>query len=183
VSLADLTPIDPLPEAVARSAAALVADQRRVNTLVAVAAGGDGWHATLRPADQRRLVRMGHFPTYSAELGWTAGDVAGHLRDSARIFTHRLRRMCNEKEPPLADFVTDDRLRLADYRSTPPARLAEQLLGSQAELLQTVVGIGSEELDRAGVHAVDGRITVADILVFLPGHQRDHAEQLAAMLA
>ena len=43
------------------------------------------------------------------------GDVAGHLHDSAQIFTDRLRRMCEERQPQLADFVTDAPERLADY--------------------------------------------------------------------
>ncbi|WP_157943974.1 DinB family protein [Blastococcus atacamensis] len=149
---------------------------------MAAAASGERWHATLQPEDRQRLVHLGHFPDYSSELDWTVGDVAGHLRDSAQVFTERLRRMCTERQPQLADFVTDAPERLAGYRSPPPAQLLRQLRRAQDELLQTVAGVGATELDRTGLHAVDGRISVAEVLDFLPRHQLDHAQQLAAQL-
>jgi hypothetical protein len=177
-----MTLIGSLPGLVARSTVALQAQQSRVALLVAAAASGDRWHAVLTPEDRQRLVHLGHFPEYATELDWTVGDVAGHLRDSAQIFTDRLRRMCGERQPQLADFVTDSPERLADYRSRPPAQLLQQLGRAQDELLQTVTGVGATDLDRTGLHAVDGQISVAEVLDFLPRHQRDHAQQLAAQL-
>ena len=177
-----MTVISSVPALVARSTVALEAQQSRVALLVAAAASDDRWHAALQPEDRNRLVRLGHFPEYATELDWTVGDVAGHLRDSAQIFTHRLRRMCRERQPQLADFVTDAPERLADYRSRPPAQLLQELRRAQDELLQTVAGVGATELDRTGLHTVNGRISVAEVLDFLPRHQGDHAQQLAAQL-
>ncbi|SFT87028.1 DinB superfamily protein [Geodermatophilus amargosae] len=177
-----MTVIGSVPGLVARSTVALEAQQSRVALLVAAAASDDRWHAALHPEDRNRLIRLGHFPEYATELDWTVGDVAGHLRDSARIFTDRLRRMCRERQPQLADFATDAPERLADYRSRPPAQLLEELSRAQDELLRTVAGVGATELDRTGLHAVDGRISVAEVLDFLPRHQLDHAQQLAAQL-
>jgi DinB superfamily len=177
-----MTLIGSVPDLVAGSTVALEAQQSRVAQLLGAAASDDRWHAALQPEDRQRLVRLGHFPDYATELDWTVGDVAGHLRDSAQIFTDRLRRMCTEREPQLADFVTDAPERLADYRSTPPAQLLQELRLAQEELLQTVAGMGATELHRTGVHAVDGRISVAEVVDFLPRHQLDHAEQLAAQL-
>jgi DinB superfamily len=177
-----MTLIGSLAGLVARSTVALEAQQSRVALLAAAAAADDRWHAALHPEDRQRLVHLGHFPDYAAELDWTVGDVAGHLRDSAQIFADRLRRMCRERQPQLADFVTDAPERLADYRSRPPAQLLQQLRGAQDELLQTVAGVGATDLNRTGLHAVDGPVSVAEVLDFLPRHQRDHAEQLAAQL-
>ena len=109
-----------LPGSVARFTGALEAQQSRVALLVAAAASDDRWHAAAHPEDRQRLVHHGHFSEYANELDWTVGDVAGHLRDNAQIFTDRLRRMCEERQPQLADFVTDAPERLADYRSRPP---------------------------------------------------------------
>jgi hypothetical protein len=171
-----------VPEAVARSASALAEEQWRVAGLVTAVGARERWDALLDSDSRWRLVRRGHFPHYAAELDWTPREVVGHLRDSARIFTERLHRIRAEDTPLLADFVTDAPQRLADYRATPVDRLADELRTAQSALLATVAGLGPADLDRAGLHEVDGRVRVADLIAFLPGHQRDHAEQLAALL-
>jgi hypothetical protein len=181
-SIGSLPHLDPDPDLVARSTVTLEEQQSKVALLVAAAASDDRWHACLQPEDRQRLVHLGHFPDYAIELDWTVGEVAGHLRDSARVFTDRLRRMCTERQPRLADFVTDAPERLDDYRSTPPAQLLQQLRRAQEELLRTVAGVDATQLHRTGLHAVDGRITVVEVLDFLPRHQLDHAQQLAAQL-
>lgn len=177
-----MTVVGSLPGSVARSTAALEAQQSKVALLVAAAASGDRWHATLQPEDRQRLIHLGHFAQYATELDWTVGDVAGHLRDSAQIFTDRLRRMCTQCQPQLADFVTDAPERLAHYRSRPPTQLLEELRRAQDELLRTVAGVRAADLDRTGLHTVDGPVSVAEVLDFLPRHQLDHAQQLAAQL-
>ena len=171
-----------VPETVARGAAALADEQWRVAVLVATIGTRGRWTATLGTDARWRLVRRGHFPLYASELDWTPREVVGHLRDSARVFTERLRRMTTEDSPRLHDFVPDHPDRLADYRETPFGVLADELRTAQAGLLSTIAGLGSDDLLRAGVHEVDGRVTVADLLDFLPAHQRDHAEQLTALL-
>lgn len=167
---------------VAASTAALGEEQWRVAVLLRTTSTRGSWDATLDDDARWPLVRRGHFPTDAAELDWTPREVAGHLRDSARVFTERLRRLCTEDRPRLPDFVPTDPGRLADYHRTPPELLVDQLRAASAELLTTVATLRPDELDRVGVHEVDGPVTVADVLAFLPAHQRDHAEQLAALL-
>jgi DinB superfamily len=177
-----MTTTETVPDAVASAVSALAGEQWRVYVLVDAALAADTWEARLRPEQRRRLVRLGHFPAYSAELDWTPREVAGHLRDSARIFADRIRRIRSEPEPLLADFVTDAPERLADYRSTDPTRLVAELRAAQAQLLQAVVEVRGDDLELAGIHELDGRVPLAGLLAFLPGHQRDHADQLAALL-
>ena len=167
---------------VAAATAALAEEQWRVATLVQAVEIRGRWTAELGTDARWGLVRRGHFPQYPSELDWTPREVVGHLRDSARVFTDRLRRMTGEDTPPLADFVTDGADRVADYRSTPVEVLADELRTAQAALLTTIAGLGLDDLARAGVHEVDGPVTVADVIAFLPAHQRDHAEQLSALL-
>jgi hypothetical protein len=181
--LPGVTMTDPVvPAAVADTAAALAEEQWRVATLVRTASVHDRWDAVLDGHARWRLLRSGHFPQYAAELDWTPREVVGHLRDSARVFTERLRRLTTEDEPLLADFRTDAPDRLADYRATPVELLADELRTAQAALLASVAGLGPADLDRAGRHETDGPVTVAGLLRFLPAHQRDHAEQLTALV-
>jgi hypothetical protein len=167
---------------VAAATSALAEEQWRVAMFVSAVTTRGRWDATLGTDARWQLARRGHFPQYAAELDWTPREVVGHLRDSARVFTERLRRMTAEEAPRLADFVPTAADRLADYRTTPVEVLTDGLRSAQAALLATIAGLGRDDLDRAGVHEVDGRVTVADVIAFLPAHQRDHAEQLAALL-
>jgi hypothetical protein len=177
-----VTVTDPVPGVVAAAVSALAEEQWRVAVLVDAADTGERWDVRLRPEQRRRLVRLGHFSAYSLELAWTPREVAGHLRDSARVFTERIRRIRTESAPPLADFVTDAPVRLADYRETDPQDLVAQLRTAQAELLRAVAEVGPADLERTGIHETDGPVRVTDLLAFLPEHQRDHADQLWALL-
>ena len=171
-----------VPETVATNASALAEEQWRVAVLVAAIGTRGRWDAPLGTDARWRLSRRGHFPQYASELDWTPREVVGHLRDSARIFTERLRRLTTEDTPRLPDFSTDDAARLAEYRATPVEQLADELRTAQAALLATIADLGADDLERAGVHEVDGLVTVAELIAFLPAHQRDHAEQLSALL-
>ncbi len=171
-----------VPSPVATYVDALARQQARVDLLLARAVAEGGWEARLATGDQERLVRSGHFPQYASELEWSPREVAGHLRDSALAFTERIYRLRTETEPLLADFVPDEPDRVAGYRAVPPVQLAEQLRAAQTALFDSVAGLIPADLDRAGVHEVDGRVTVAELVAFLPAHQRDHAEQLTALI-
>jgi hypothetical protein len=71
---------------------------------------------------------------------------------------------------------------VAGCRAVHPVELVGQLRAVQAAWFDRVAGLTPAEPDRAGVHEVDGPVTLADLVAFLPGHQRDHADQLAASL-
>ncbi|MGY1633652.1 DinB family protein [Geodermatophilus sp. SYSU D01186] len=172
-----------VPSRVSGAAEALARQQARVDLLVARAVSSGRWDASLSAADRARLVALGHFPAYDAELHWTPCEVAGHLRDSALVFTERIYRLRTETDPLLPDFETDEPARVAGYHTVPPVQLAEQLRRAQAALFDSVARLDPADLHRTGRHEVDGRTTLAEVLAFLPAHQRDHADQLAALLA
>lgn len=127
------------------------------------------------------LIKLGHFDEYAVETEWSACQVVGHLTDSALILADRVDRILSQEEPLLADFVTDEPERLERYRLTSPDAALRQL-GSAQQGLQDALHKATEgDLDRRARHEVDGAMTLADIVQFLPGHQRDHAEQLALL--
>lgn len=142
-----------------------------------------GWQAALQPMGLERLVQRGHFPSHPWELDWSPREVVGHLRDSAQVFARRIELIRSQQRPDLPDFRTDAPQRLADYRDTPAATLVEQLEEAQEALVQAAAAVTPGEVVRAGVHERQGEMTLGDIMRFLPEHQRDHAEQLAALTA
>ncbi len=173
-----------MAETTAQTAAhALAVEQDQVGSLLD-RLGDALFESEVNPLALERLMLTGHFMgDYGFELDWTPRQIAGHLRDSARVFTERIRRIRAEDEPRLADFVTDAPDRLDDYAATTREDLRTQLDDAQAELRAAVADIPDAELDRAGVHEVDGRVTLRELVAFLPEHQSDHREQLAAFAA
>ncbi|MBW3621375.1 MAG: DinB family protein, partial [Actinobacteria bacterium] len=118
-------------------ATALAAEQDQAGALLDRLTDA-GWDESINPLALERLLILGHFPTYASELDWTPREIAGHLRDSARVFTERIRRTLAEDEPTLPDFVTDDPDRLDDYAATSREDLRAQLDEAQLELRATV---------------------------------------------
>ncbi|MBW3657782.1 MAG: DinB family protein [Actinobacteria bacterium] len=163
-------------------AVALAAEQDQVGALLDRLTDA-GWDEPLNPLALDRLLILGHFPEYAAELDWTPREIAGHLRDSARVFTERIGRILDEDEPTLPDFVTDDPVRLRDYAATSREELREELTTAQLALREAVAGVPAAALGRRGVHEADGPLLLGELLAFLPEHQRDHREQLAAFAA
>ncbi len=166
-----------VPNAVAR----LHAEQERIAAAVARTAG-DSWTAALVATARDRLLDLGHFPEYAAELEWTPREVVGHLRDSARIFTERIQAVLAHDCPSLADFDTTAPGRLRDYQVTPLPQLVVQLRDAQAQLVHSVANVPPTALQRPAVHEVDGPLLLVDMIDFLPLHQRDHAEQYDALV-
>jgi hypothetical protein len=164
------------------AASELLVWQRHVARLLDVVDRLDGWLVMLPPHERDLLIRRGHFAAYAGELHWSPKEVAGHLRDSALIFTERIRRLRVETEPTLYDFDTTAPTRLADYRTTGTHALVAQLQAAQTTLHSTIMDVTPTELDRLGWHEIDGHLTLRDVLGFLPSHQEDHVRQLEALV-
>lgn len=145
--------------------------------------GPAGWGAHLGAAAAARLTSLGHFQDYGSELTWTPREVVGHLRDSARIFARRIRLLQADGAPVLEDFVTDDPRRIRDYATGPTDRLLTELELAQQDLRLTLASVTTAQLPYRGRHEVDGELTLTDVVGFLPGHQRDHAEQLVELVS
>lgn len=160
----------------------LAVEQDQVAPLLDRIPDGD-FDAELNPLALERLMLLGHFPSYAHELDWTPRQIAGHLRDSARVFTDRIRAIRQQDRPQLEEFVTDDPDRLAAYAELPREQLRAELDEAQAGLRAAVASVTVAELDRAGLHPTDGVVTLRRMLAWLPEHQRDHREQLAAFAA
>ena len=157
--------------------------QDRVRQVVAQLPLGHYWDRPLTQGANAALSAQGHFPQYRHELTWTARAVVGHLRDSARIFTDRIHSIQAGSDPELVDFVTDEPERLAGYHAIQLPVLLAELEVAQQQLAQAAATVRCDQLGLRGRHLVDGPVTVAQLLDFLPRHQCDHADQLESLLA
>jgi hypothetical protein len=164
-----------------RARRALHVEQTRVRDVTAQVEGG-AWEVRLPPTAVDELLALGHFQQYETELSWTPRQVVGHLRDSAQIFTGRVQELQTGRVPLLADFVTDEPARLQNYACVMPDILLAELEVAQRQLRDALAGVAVLQLACTGRHELDGVVTLADVITFLPGHQRDHAEQLTRLV-
>ncbi|HEX6871961.1 MAG TPA: GDSL-type esterase/lipase family protein [Micromonosporaceae bacterium] len=155
--------------------------QERVRAALARIGPAAGGTITLTAASRRELIQLGHFPEYGGELAWTAHQVAGHLRDSARVFAERISLLRAGGEPVLPRFEPLEPDRIAGYDRLEWSELMDSLGRAQSALVQVILTCWAEHLAHAGRRANGSPITLQEVLEFLPGHQEDHAIQLERM--
>ena len=136
------------------------------------------------PDALERVIRL--FP--AARLGWRPDSWGGspgepfapiehvcHLRDIETDGYHvRIRRLLKEENPSLASI---DGNALAVERRYVEASVAEALQAfrdARRETLAIVRGLGEAELDRGGVFAEYGALTLRGLLHYLLSHDQQH---------
>jgi hypothetical protein len=105
-----------------------------------------------------------------------------HLRASSEILTPRVTQMLTRDEPPLPAF--DDRAwaRVAGYRDMSGDALFARIALPRYELIQTLRRAGDAAWARTGIHERHGRITVAQVVAHIVAHEREHLDQIEALL-
>ncbi|MGH3440932.1 MAG: hypothetical protein ACRDUY_02590 [Nitriliruptorales bacterium] len=168
---------------------------------------GKGWDVPANEVALERLLTTGHFLDRSGELEWTPREIAGHLRDTARVSTgQKIARLRNEADAHFEEFDTTGEERVASYAEIEPDDLTAELDAAQRELRGAVGSIDPEELDTA-THETQDEVTLRSIVEslpahweeivtmpwmtwtlrsiveFLPAHWEEHADQLEAVTA
>lgn len=113
--------------------------------------------------------------------GWSIRDVLVHLADAELVRATRIRLILAEDEPELFDFDEGKWKRKLQYLwRSPEASLAlfESLRYTSAELLRECDG---KAWERAGIHPIDGRLSVRELLARGANHAEEHAAQVRAL--
>ena len=117
------------------------------------------------------------------EKSWCALEIVCHVRDTDEVFLDRIQLVLAVDEPP---FFPSDPDRWAQERQYLRSEVGEALAAFRARRLDTVRvlrGLAPAQLDRAGVHATRGRMTVRDIVGIMAWHDDNHLDQLKRALA
>ena len=133
--------------------------------------------AVLRAALQD--LTMGELTRRVEGSGWSVRDLLVHLADAELVRSVRIRLILADERPALFDFDEGTWQRRLQYLwRSPEAALAqfEQVRFGTAEILGHC---GREAWARAGVHPVDGEITVAELVRRGVVHIEDHTRQIA----
>ena len=112
---------------------------------------------------------------------WCANEVLGHILEAERRgFNGRIRTILAE---PDATFEGWDQRGVAAARkdcARIPAELVAEYLEIRGDSIALVRSLVPADLTRSGVHAVVGRLTVADLAAEWVHHDRNHTRQMLA---
>jgi hypothetical protein len=116
-----------------------------------------------------------------AEGEWSANECVGHLIEAERRgFAGRIRRILAEDGVAEPDW---NQVGVAAARrdwERPAAAIVAELVLVRDEGIALVEGLREADLERAGVHAVVGRLTISNLLGEWVFHDRNHIRQLLA---
>jgi len=113
---------------------------------------------------------------------WTPAEVVAHLADSELFYGTSLRLMLTVERPFLQTPDQDRLAARAGYADWPPLLALSRFRTRREEGLELLEGCGAEDLNRVGIHAARGEMTVADLVALMLAHDTDHLGQIAERL-
>ncbi len=114
---------------------------------------------------------------------WAAKEVICHLRDTEELFANRFELILAMEDPKLPGFGPPDRW--AEERQYLRNDAGEALAAFRLRRQDTLVvlrKLAPSDLQRAGLHASRGRITVNDFIALMAWHDDNHLDQLGRAL-
>jgi hypothetical protein len=114
--------------------------------------------------------------------GWCVLEVLGHLADDEIVTSWRYRQIIERDGVSLAAFDQDKWVQLGDHASADPAELIETFRLLREANLRMLARLEPEEWDRTGVHEERGKATLREFVRHMAGHDRNHIDQIRAIL-
>jgi uncharacterized damage-inducible protein DinB len=146
------------------------------------------WAARLRaiPDDFRAAIAgasdsaLRHRP---APAEWSAIEVLGHMLDKMHAWCERVERIAAEDQPHLAGYDQDASVRDHAYQQSDAAALLDELAQRCERFAAAVEQVPDAALERTGVHAEFGPMTLRECVETPLEAAPDHLLQLKAALA
>jgi uncharacterized damage-inducible protein DinB len=113
---------------------------------------------------------------------WAPIEVLAHLADAELFFGTRLRLILTSERPRLEAYEQARLAERAGYLSWSPGRALERFTRRREDTLDLLDGCSADDLDRIGVHASRGPMSVADLIATMLAHDTDHVAQMRLRL-
>ena len=113
---------------------------------------------------------------------WSAAEVAAHMADAELVYSVRIRMVLTDDNPTLVGYdeqAWTARLSMCDLDTAGAVVRFRVLRDANLRLFES---LEDAEWERAGDHVERGRITVADMVETLIGHDRTHLDQIRKLL-
>lgn len=112
---------------------------------------------------------------------WSIATHLAHLLRIERLFADRALRALGEDEPYMASTRVHNDEEPGNAQRLAVPQIIHGMQASRRDLERVLDACDDEALDRAIVHERIGRMTVAEIMVKMADHEREHADEVASL--
>ncbi len=116
------------------------------------------------------------------ESNWSATEVVCHVRDIEESFMARLQLIMAMDEPKFLPVEPDRWASERQYQRNDPREAVAAFRVRRDESLKFLRGLRPEQMQRGGMHATRGRMTIADFVGLMAWHDDNHLDQLKRAL-
>jgi hypothetical protein len=116
------------------------------------------------------------------DKNWSAKEVICHMRDTEEAFMLRCQTIMAMDEPRFLPAEPDRWALERQYLRNDAAEALAAFRGRRDESLRFLHGLLPEQLERGGIHATRGRMTVRDFIAMMAWHDDNHLDQLRRAL-
>jgi uncharacterized damage-inducible protein DinB len=113
---------------------------------------------------------------------WSALEVLCHLRDTEESFMTRFWMVMAMTDPKFPPAEPDRWASERQYQRNDAREAIEAFRVRREETLRFLRGLRPEQMERGGLHATRGRMTIADFVGLIAGHDDNHLDQLRRAL-
>lgn len=114
---------------------------------------------------------------------WSVIENIGHLIDIDELYVGRVDRILAEERPEFPRFEPDPIVAAKGYQQMDGNELLQQFIATRQATIDGLSTIEPDELDRAGMHAVYGEMTLRRLVEQLANHDQKHLVQIHETLA
>jgi uncharacterized damage-inducible protein DinB len=136
----------------------------------------DDFAAAIRSASDAALSRR------PDDTNWSAKEVVCHMRDTEESFLVRFQTIMAMDEPKFLPVEPDRWATERQYQRNDTAEALGAFRARRDESLKFLRGLQPAQLERGGVHATRGRMTIRDFVGLMAWHDDNHIDQLKRAL-
>lgn len=114
--------------------------------------------------------------------GWTALEVLCHLRDYEQVFIERYRTAVEQVDGMLPDSTPDKLAAANHYNEQNPAEVIAEWKRRRPLSIAYLRERADSDWERAAIHPVRGKLTLAELLTLETWHDTNHMEQMTRIL-
>ena len=117
------------------------------------------------------------------DKNWSALEVLCHVRDTEESFMARFQIIMAMDEPKFMPAEPDRWASDRQYLRNDPREALEAFAVRREESMRFLRALRPEHMERGGLHPTRGRMTIADFVGLIAGHDDNHLEQLKRALS
>jgi hypothetical protein len=114
---------------------------------------------------------------------WTPTEILGHLVDAEFIFGYRTRAILCDDRPRIIGMDQEAWVREQRYNDRDPGELVAAFAALRGVNMRLWRSIGTEQLNRIGIHSERGEESLDTMLTMIAGHDLSHIDQLRRYIA